>query len=457
MTENPARAERQTPENQQQQRNNRRIMDVNKTRRQLSIRMKSVMKFSGRSKDASNIKWQDPYNFLGLLNVLDQASVKSSKGALPSLEVVMGNESADLDSIISATAYAVLTNILVNKICIPLVQISKSELKLRQECVYALKESGLNQNNLIYLDDFEKVKKVLKKYDDSKIVLVDHNQLMSRWKDVEGKVYRIIDHHKDENLYSVTGEYRNIKLVGSACSLVTLEFKDLWTKATDDQKKTLAKLPKLLLAPILVDTISLDESKGKTKPEDLSAAKFLLEIISDYHGIQKARFDVSHLSDFDLLRKDYKQWEIASLQLGISAVTWDLNSWTEARTLEKVTESFDKYAERNKLDLLLVATLYDHPEYGFQRELVIWPVGEKIDRKQLVEKLKDSELRLVNNGKYKHNAFYNQENVVMSRKQIYPLVETILRSMDGWYILDQNNFSLSPVKAMECIGFAASQ
>ena len=63
-----------------------------KTKRHLSI--KSAIKLPKRVKNVGDIKRQDPYNFLGLLNALDKENVKSSKGPRPSLEIVMGNESA---------------------------------------------------------------------------------------------------------------------------------------------------------------------------------------------------------------------------------------------------------------------------------------------------------------------------------------------------------------------------
>ncbi|GES96997.1 DHH family phosphoesterase [Rhizophagus clarus] len=297
---------------------------------------------------------------------------------------VLGNESADLDSIISSIAYAYLSQQLISSdelkssatsfssIYLPIIQIPKSDFSLRPECSYVFSESKFSESDisqLLFLDDILPHLDKLSSNYDVNLILVDHNKLISPWSEkFNDKIDTILDHHQDEGLY-LNIKSRQIESVGSATSLVVLHFKDDWVKKTfqDD-----SKLSKLLLAPILIDTVLLDVSKGRTSNKDKEAVQFLLDILnipkSDqefftsnyYKAIQSAKLNISHLSNIDLLRKDYKEWNLNNFKIGISSIPWFIDGWIqrEDKNIDKLIDSFKYFKNERKLDIFIIIQIH---------------------------------------------------------------------------------------------------
>jgi inorganic pyrophosphatase/exopolyphosphatase len=72
------------------------------------------------------------------------------------VNIVMGNESCDLDSVISALVYAYLlysemsVHAMETHIVIPLLNIFKKELPLKTEVTYYLKKNGVPMDLLVF-------------------------------------------------------------------------------------------------------------------------------------------------------------------------------------------------------------------------------------------------------------------------------------------------------------------
>ncbi|CAG8518459.1 3320_t:CDS:2 [Ambispora leptoticha] len=379
-------------------------------------------------------------DFLGLLERVTRNS-DSNSNFKPKIFIVIGNESADLDSIIASIAYAFLSQRYnpESGIFLPVIQISKDELNLRPECVYVFRRSEVDSDRFIYKEDFEAVSEELMKNHELRVVLVDHNQLVHPWDKFATCVDAILDHHQDEGLY-MTASPRWIESVGSACSLVTLFFHETWV--TDQVNEYDRKLANLLLAPILVDTVCLDVSKGRTTEKDQEAANFLLNILQHpdhntfiieyYENIQKTRKNIFHLSTYDLLRKDYKELIIGDVRIGISSVSLSVQDWIERDKIHTLIAELASYASKKALDLLIVMTTHTHPQHGFQRDLVAYPIANFLKSQEFILKMEsDLELETLNidsDDEIKDCRFYRQKNKSWSRKQVYPFFKNLIES-----------------------------
>ncbi|OOQ85603.1 putative exopolyphosphatase [Penicillium brasilianum] len=252
-------------------------------------------------------------------------------GALPEPPIyVLGNPSADLDSIISAIVYSYCAN---NRLPpttprphIPLLNLSNvpagPELyRLRPEFVEALwlstsfpplrPEEQFDNNSqsagkllgehLVTVADFARSLKELHttKKIEADAVMVDWNAMQHR---VEGKpgygsvsgleevTFRTvgcIDHHADEHFVPGSEDLPSEQPLiiqpgpGSCSSLITSELqkRGLWTASQDASSTAqIAQVAKLALAPILIDTSNLT-AKGKVKDVDIQSLEFLRELV----------------------------------------------------------------------------------------------------------------------------------------------------------------------------------
>ncbi|CAG8465409.1 2335_t:CDS:2 [Ambispora gerdemannii] len=385
-------------------------------------------------------------DFLTLLEKVTENS-SSNPGFKTKISIVIGNESA------ASIAYAFLSQqynpekaFLSQQynpekgIFLPVLQIPKDELTLRPECEYVFRRHEMDSDRFIYKEDLEVVLEGLMKNNELHIVLVDHNKLVPPWDKFANCVDAILDHHEDEGLY-LTASPRWIEPVGSACSLVVLSFPEVW--AADQLNGHGRKLANLLLAPILIDTVCLDVSKGRTTEKDQKAANFLLNTlqISDhnafiaeyYNEIQKARRNISHLSTHDLLRKDYKEWVIGDVRIGISSVSLSVQAWLKRDQISTSINELASYASERKLDLLIVMTTHTHPQHGFQRDLVVYPFADLLKSQEFISKMEKSDLgleTLIIDPENEDCRFYRQKNISWSRKQVYPFFRNLIESIN---------------------------
>ncbi|RUS18562.1 hypothetical protein BC937DRAFT_88621 [Endogone sp. FLAS-F59071] len=389
----------------------------------------------------------------------EKAGSEDAGAGVEQIVVAIGNESAekkrknliprsvhnipnpDLDSVISALAFSFLSHTLdstPSTLHLPLANIPSSELHLRPELLHVLTACRLTPKNLLFAPSIIP----LLNPNNTTLILVDHNRLTPplasspAW---TACIAGILDHHSDERLYHPP--LRVIEPVGSATSLVARHFQSAWS-TLDPQPAWSPYLARLMLAPILVDTVNLQPQHGRTTETDTTVAAFLTPLVraadpaftEDYYAsIQHARTRLEHLSTSDLLRKDYKEWTTENgFRVGISSVALSLEAWAEreggATEVVKRAEAFAKEEERS-LDLEVVMTGFDHGgDRGFERELVVVIVEDKLRTAVMAEVEggkggkggKALELEQWEQGV---QGTYRQRNVKMSRKQVWPLVK----------------------------------
>ncbi|KAJ3050015.1 hypothetical protein HK097_008996 [Rhizophlyctis rosea] len=404
--------------------------------------------------------------------------------------LVMGNEAADLDSVVSSIAYAYLreaqsrssstiaTTQPHNTLHLPLIAIPRSEFQLRTECTFALKTAYQNDDIssvLTFADEID-LQSLTQPPTSLSVILTDHNSLASTYSVLAPHITGIIDHHADSH-HHPTADPRIISVVGSCTTLVVNE----WQKAIQSSNPTTTtdplatyltpSLATLLLSPILIDTIDLNPSFYRATPQDITATQFLLPYLQNptyttlesaqpyftsfFTALQKAKLEISHLPTPSLLIKDHKQWTFKctttnqSITVGISSVMFPLrgtNGWiSRENSATPIIKAATTFAQERNLDLLIIMTAFDHAEAaavgedeagakGFQRELIpIFNPGFVIshpdETRKIVERLERSELELVKFQEVDGASLYVQNNVKCSRKQVQPIVQGICEGL----------------------------
>ena len=341
---------------------------------------------------------------------------------------VIGNEASDLDSMASSVAYAYFlsrTKQKAGELYLPLINIPRGDFKLRTEAVYLFEKTGINIENLIFIDQISLA--ALRDRGSLKLTLIDHNKLASSQEKFESAVEEIVDHHKDEGLYTPS-QGRTIEPVGSAATLVAEKMINLDTAPPDPA------IAELLLGTILLDTVNLDPQAERVTPKDEEVAKRLFEITGAvqnelFNKLQAEKFNTSALDTPDLLRKDYKEWQMGAVKLGISSVLLPVKEWLNKDP--GIVEEFSKYAQSRKLDILLAMNAYTDPE--FNRELVVFSADDQLKDKT-VSFLLDLKIGLetIDAGMVKsagkNIAFFSQGDLSKSRKKLQPLLNEYFSS-----------------------------
>ncbi|MBB64260.1 MAG: hypothetical protein CMO81_04280 [Waddliaceae bacterium] len=266
---------------------------------------------------------------------------------------VLGNESADLDSISCAIGRAyLLQNRKNNKnIYLPIINIPREDLALRKDAKQLIKILQISPETLLFEEDLPQAH-----YNSSlRIDLVDHNALTKRQKYLEPFVSSIVDHHVDEEITYplLLVKDKLLATVGSAATLVSYEMMDesefIWTP----------DLAALMLAPILVDTSNLKD-KAKTTLKDKEVAAYLQTIAGDLLDLktatelQKAKVDMSGFTIPMILKKDLKYFQEASLVYSISSIPANAAvDWVNAIDFR---QELAQFVHKQDLDLGMILT-----------------------------------------------------------------------------------------------------
>ncbi|UKZ56818.1 hypothetical protein TrVGV298_010659 [Trichoderma virens] len=377
------------------------------------------------------------------------AAARSALAAPPAqrsgpLTLVIGNESADLDSLCSAVVLAYIrSNTSPHTLHIPLSNIPRSDLVLRTEMTDVLQRAGLAPTDILTLSELPDLKP-----EDTEWFLVDHNALTGDLRKFQSRVIGCIDHHVDENVTSTDIKPRIVEPCGSCMSLIIEESRAAWDSfaplETEDVADEDDNLAKLALAPILIDTLDLKE-EHKVKEKDILAAQYLHTKLCHHHFHQNKFFkeitavkeDISKLSFYDIFRKDYKEWEEAGLKLGISCIVQNFDYLLDkAKNPHVFIDELASFAKERKLDVASVMTTSD-PGGEFQRHLLVWGITDRgvvaaknfpsVAKSLKLEQWKDGLLD-GDDGKRKT---WRQKDLSASRKQVAPLLRDALKTVDG--------------------------
>ncbi|KAG6040788.1 hypothetical protein E4U41_007057 [Claviceps citrina] len=358
------------------------------------------------------------------------------------LTFVVGNESADLDSLCSAIVYAYIrTNSAPWDLHVPLSNLTRADLALRREFPTVLQHAGLTTDQLLTLSELPDLPPP-----DTRWVLVDHNSLTGPLRKFAGQVKGCVDHHVDEGFVERDARPRVIEPCGSCMSLVMDECRQAWQELreqTDAAEHD--KLVKLCLAPILLDTTNLT-AMSKVRPKDTQAFRFLQGQLHDrdfvptqyYDLINAVKEDIAGLSFRDIFRLDYKEWEEGGLTLGVSCVVQGFEYLLDKVGSEAAfVQELSSWSRERKLNVTAVMTT-SHPGGRFCRQLLVWGLDD--GGREAVQKFRDmatEELRLepwhgasLSGGEAGRFAWAQLE-LAASRKQVGPLLRKAMRLSRG--------------------------
>lgn len=284
------------------------------------------------------------------------------------IHFVMGNESADMDSVVSSIAYAYLLNSQEEGMYLPLLNLYREELALRKDIQFLMEFLHICPENIICLNDVSLDS--LYAQNRLRLNLVDHNLLRPRQEHLSNVVERIVDHHADENKSYplLITENKLIAVTGSATTLIAEKI------FSNSLMALTPELASFLLAPILLDTANL-QSVEKTTERDIQAAKILSSAASlsedFYEKLLEAKNDISGLTPAMLLSKDFKEYLDGKLLYGIASLPPTI-CWGE-KDLNSLQSILNKYAEDRDLSFLIVLMANDNPEEPKRKILVHSP------------------------------------------------------------------------------------
>lgn len=249
---------------------------------------------------------------------------KTLSARWPALHVVLGNESCDLDSAVSAIVYAFLLHSLQNGEeavgVVPVLNIPAGEYPLKTEVTHWLQKHGILQNSLIFRDEVNLSR--LQEGGSLKVTLVDHHVLPPADAYLESSVVGVLDHRPlDPNAPTNERVTMIVEPVGSCCTLVA--------------EQVMAKNPalldpvtaSLLYGTIILDTVNLNPAAKRVTPKDIEVASQLARLMSPlpsslevFQELTEAKADVSGLTCDQLLRKDVKVATGGGLCVGVASV-----------------------------------------------------------------------------------------------------------------------------------------
>lgn len=289
------------------------------------------------------------------------------------IHFILGNESGDLDSIISSILYAYClsqsNDIQPPVLYIPLLNIRREDLLLRKDVHYLLQWAGIPIHTLLFLDDDPPLQGLLQQ-NRLNLHLVDHNVLRPKQKHLFPAVISIIDHHVNERLpYPLlTPKHTCIEQVGSTATLIAEKI-----AATPSIVLT-PEMATLLLAPILIDTSNL-HSIEKTTDRDRAAVSILRSVAFQnlpqhfYKELLERKNDTTELTSTMLLNKDFKEYLDGALLYGISTlpatICWKLDECSHLAPLLK------SYSLERELSLLIIL-MSNQDQAKLKRTLIVY-------------------------------------------------------------------------------------
>ncbi|EOD51050.1 putative exopolyphosphatase protein [Neofusicoccum parvum UCRNP2] len=374
-----------------------------------------------------------PRNSLRSFLVHAKSALRTAIARRERVTLVIGNESADLDSLTCSLLYAYIRSQrppqnAFSPLYIPVVNIPAADLQLRPEFLALLPHANLQPQHLITLDDLpplDTIGRTLQR-ENTKWILVDHNALQG----ILGQVqllepgHGIPPTHADET-------------ANDAAQV------QLWD----------AQAAQLVLASILIDTTNLT-SKEKTTEHDVAAsgyleAKIMLcdqtnpEFSRDkfYDEINHAKQDIGRLALNDILRKDYKQWNEGGVKLGISSVVKPLDFLQEKAKQERhgdlsFRDALGQFAKQRELEMYAIMTAFTTGDGEFRRQLLLWALSDRAEAQaRAFAESATKELDLqelegdfhVGGRDQGWKKAWRQGNIAASRKQVAPMLREKMR------------------------------
>ncbi|KAK3552035.1 hypothetical protein QTP70_031573 [Hemibagrus guttatus] len=350
--------------------------------------------------------------------------MKNSSGQL---NVVLGNEACDLDSMMSALTFAYFLSKTFDsrKAAVPVLNIPRAEFPLRSDCSFLLRESGLSQDYLLFRDELD-----LHNLQNLAITLVDHNILPEADRTLEDAVVEVIDHHRLERTPSPLCPI-TVETVGSCATLVTERIVQKAPELLDQQ------VAQLLYGTIITDCVNMAPEAGKVTPKDSQYVIYLESRFPKlpprsilFQSLQNAKFDVSGLTTEQMLLKDMKTVSGGDLRLAVSVVYMTLEDFLQRECLQK---ELCEFCHKYNYNLVVVMTIsfIDNKEPFRQIAVYSSSTHNRDEVIRALEKARNPHLNLSPmSSPYTDMKAYIQGNTLASRKKVLPIISDFLKDRE---------------------------
>ena len=167
-----------------------------------------------------------PATFAGMADFLAASKTATQQILAPGepsdtrkLLLCLGNEAADIDSIVSALVLAVacqhgaldhaIPGLSREYVAVPVLGIPAEDFALRQDAVYLLDQLSLSGDMLVYLPSLE-TEQLARLQSDARLALAltDHNKLTRGLAHMAPAVVAVVDHHEDTSVFSSVPYYK---------------------------------------------------------------------------------------------------------------------------------------------------------------------------------------------------------------------------------------------------------
>lgn len=326
------------------------------------------------------------------------------------LDVVIGNTGGDMDSVVSALGYSYLSYLAggdgAAAVVLPVLSFARADLALRRDVERSLHAVGLRPADLIFADELAAdddagAGGAAAAGDQYRVRLVDHNAadnalVQAALAQQRAAVVAVVDHHADAGLYAAAAP-RVVRPCGSCSSLVLQHFAAAFASryhartglaghdGGDPQARLRRRELQFLVSALAVDTDCLQH---RVEAADRDVYTTLVAPVLDAAAFAAvgtaataAKLDIAGLSVYDLLRKDYKEYETASgARVGISSVACSLARLQQQQQqgADAVAGAVADWSHRRNLQLCVVMTSFvDKTPAGdvFRREIALAPPG----------------------------------------------------------------------------------
>jgi exopolyphosphatase len=294
------------------------------------------------------------------------------------ITLVVGNQSADLDSIISAITFAYYKFKKLNKISyFPVLNTTVEIIESKDECNYYFDYHKINKKDFIYLNEFKNGIN-----SNVSIFLVDHNKLddFEISLNVQELITGVVDHHKDEENFFREGS--DIRLIDNTIASNSLLITEIISNENLIEHIDESLFTSLLFA-VLADTNNMSPNRPRITDRDQILFDYLVgksclnldQVNSIYNKINDLKVNSSKNKSIDeILKNDYKQWSINinEIKYGISSVIIEPKQWIEKETRTKFIDQVLTYKKSNNLNFFLILAVFHDHESKIYRDLLLF-------------------------------------------------------------------------------------
>ncbi|XP_068783177.1 protein prune homolog 2 isoform X2 [Struthio camelus] len=345
-----------------------------------------------------------------------RAQLNRSK-CLEKVHVVLGNKSCDLDSLISALAYAYFLDKVSppDVLCLPVLNIRRRDFSYFTETRFILEELNIPESFHIFRDEINLHQ--LNAEGKLSLTLVNSNTLTSEDKSLESAVVKVIN--PDEQCDG------SLELQASSSSLVV---KEILQEAPELITQQLAYL---LRGSILFRCMSLEPERITEQQEKVLSIleeKFpdlppREEIIS---VLQETQFNPQGISIEEVMLKDLKELSDGEIKVAISTVYMTLEDCMVHRSLVGDLKAFiDKYA----FDVLVILANYLSDEEQTKRQIAVYTENLELGN-QICCELEECQNPCLELDPLECGCdqilIYHQENCLVTCDQVFLIVKEVI-------------------------------